>query len=173
MLTSEIRNELLVDELQLGTRLNNDIQAQNRADFALMLAMLSQDVRDNPIFATKENPTKKEDLRAKFQLPPAREDYAKQGDFEKAQQMTESFHQDGLTQVFFEDCLQKAPLIPFRHEIAPEVFAQLPPLSQEKIRLKDQGKALAYEALKEKGEGFMVLDEINHGRAMSAVNATA
>ena len=31
----------------------------------------------------------------------------------------------------------------------------------------------AYEALKEKGEGFMVLDEINHGRAMSAVNATA
>ena len=67
MLTSEIRNELLVDELQLGTRLNNDIQAQNRADFALMLAMLSQDVRDNPIFATKENPQKKEDLRAKFQ----------------------------------------------------------------------------------------------------------
>ena len=39
MLTHEIRNQLLVDELQLGNRLNQDIQTSDHADFALLLAM--------------------------------------------------------------------------------------------------------------------------------------
>ena len=34
MLTHEIRNQLLVDELQLGNRLNQDIQTSDHADFA-------------------------------------------------------------------------------------------------------------------------------------------
>lgn len=50
MLTSDIRNEFLVDEMQLGSRLNEDIHSQNRADFALMLAMLSTDVIDHPLY---------------------------------------------------------------------------------------------------------------------------
>ena len=70
MLTHEIRNQLLVDELQLGTRLNQDIQTSDQADFALLLAMLSHDVTDNPEFSSSESKLKEEDLRKKFNLLP-------------------------------------------------------------------------------------------------------
>ena len=66
MLTPEIRNELLVDEMQLGQRLNEDVQTQNHADFALMLSMLSQDVTDQAIFSDEKQKVKEVDLRAKF-----------------------------------------------------------------------------------------------------------
>lgn len=68
MLTHEIRNQLLVDELQLGTRLNQDIQTSDHAEFALLLAMLSHDVTDNPEFSSSESKLKEEDLRKKFNL---------------------------------------------------------------------------------------------------------
>lgn len=71
MLTHEIRNQLLVDELQLGNRLNQDIQTSDHADFALLLAMLSHDVTDNPEFSSSEAKLKEEDLRKKIQ-PSAR-----------------------------------------------------------------------------------------------------
>lgn len=70
MLTHEIRNQLLVDELQLGNRLNQDIQTSDHADFALLLAMLSHDVTDNPEFSSSESKLKEEDLRKKFNLLP-------------------------------------------------------------------------------------------------------
>lgn len=63
MLTHEIRNQLLVDELQLDNRLNQDIQTSDHADFALLLAMLSHDVTDNPEFSSSESKLKEDDLR--------------------------------------------------------------------------------------------------------------
>lgn len=173
MLTGEIRNELLVDELQLGERLNKDVQSQNRADFALMLAMLSQDVRDNPVFFTRTQKVKEENLRAKFMLPPAQKEYATADDFDRAQALTEAFHQDGLRQVFLASCLSNEPLIPYQRDLAPEVFAQLTPLKQEKLRKKNEGQTLAYEAIKEVGDGFGILDEINQSKAQTSLHATA
>ena len=52
MLTHEIRNQLLVDELQLGTRLNQDIQTSDHADFALLLAMLIRSVVSLVLYRT-------------------------------------------------------------------------------------------------------------------------
>lgn len=77
MLTHEIRNQLLVDELQLGTRLNQDIQTSDHADFALLLAMLSHDVTDNPEFSSSESKLKEEDLRKKFNLLPEQKNMLK------------------------------------------------------------------------------------------------
>lgn len=65
MLTHEIRNQLLVDELQLGNRLNQDIQISDHADFALLLAMLSHDVTDNPEFSSSESKLKEEEFKEK------------------------------------------------------------------------------------------------------------
>ena len=76
MLTHEIRNQLLVDELQLGNRLNQDIQTSDHADFALLLAMLSHDVTDNPEFSSSESKLKEDDLRKKFNLLPEQKKYA-------------------------------------------------------------------------------------------------
>lgn len=77
MLTHEIRNQLLVDELQLGNRLNQDIQTSDHADFALLLAMLSHDVTDNPEFSSYESKLKEEDLRKKFNLLPEQKNMLK------------------------------------------------------------------------------------------------
>lgn len=77
MLTHEIRNQLLVDELQLGNRLNQDIQISDHADFALLLAMLSHDVTDNPEFSSSESKLKEEDLRKKFNLLPEQKNMLK------------------------------------------------------------------------------------------------
>ena len=81
MLTEQIRSQMLVDELQLGQRLNNDIQSQNHADFNLMLAMLSHDMTDHPLHHDKVESVKEEDLRAKFSLPREQRKYAHQDDF--------------------------------------------------------------------------------------------
>ena len=103
MLTHEIRNQLLVDELQLGNRLNQDIHTSDHADFALLLAMLSHDVTDNPEFSSSESKLKEEDLRRKFNLLPEQKKYAETTDFDRAQAITEQFANYGMTQVFLSE----------------------------------------------------------------------
>ena len=48
MLEADIRQVYLVDELQLGQRLNQALQGGHQAEFALLLSMLSPDVTDAP-----------------------------------------------------------------------------------------------------------------------------
>ena len=170
MLTPEIRNELLVDELQLGVRLNEDVQNKDHADFALLLAMISHDVIDNPLFNTEEKTTKEVNLRAKFALPPEQKKYANNSDFYRAQAMTEAFAKDGLRQVFLAQCMQNEPLTTFERSYSPEVFAQLTPLKQEKLRRQMQGAALTYEKIHETGDGFDILDEINSSRLHAKIS---
>ncbi len=164
MLTSAIRDQLLVDEMQLGTRLCEDVHNQNHADFALLLAMLSQDMLDNPLFNIEERIQKEEDLRKKFSLLPEPKKYADHESFQRADSLTDAFAEDGLRQVFLAECLHKEPLTPFERTYAPEVFAQLTPLKQEKLRREMKGAALTYEKIHESGDGFEVLSEINESR---------
>ncbi|MCL1048967.1 hypothetical protein L2755_04890 [Shewanella abyssi] len=56
----------LVNELQLGSRLNSAVETNRRGEFALLLSMLSADARDMAQFQTPE--FKHVDLRAKFNL---------------------------------------------------------------------------------------------------------
>ncbi|MGN0901808.1 MAG: VC2046/SO_2500 family protein [Succinivibrio sp.] len=171
MLTHEIRKDFLVDELQLGQRLNQDVQSSNHADFSLMLCMLSQDVTDNPLFADSENKIKEVNLRAKFHLPAEQKKYADVHDFDRAQRLTEMFANDGMCQVFLSQCLTPEPLTPYERTYAPEVFSQLPPLKQEKLRRQMEGAVLSYEAIKETGDGFDVIDEINSSRLIAKIEA--
>ncbi|WP_281072192.1 VC2046/SO_2500 family protein [Succinivibrio dextrinosolvens] len=160
MLTSNIRNQYLVDEMQLGERLNQDVHSNNHADFSLMLAMLSHDLTDHPLYNPKVTEEKDVNLRKKFHLLPEQKKYAQTDDFDRAQFLSESFSSDGITQVFLAQCIRKEPLTPFQRELAPEVFGELPPLKQEKLRKEYEGKALSYEEIHETGDGFDVLDEI-------------
>ena len=164
MLTSAIRNQLLVDEMQLGTRLCEDVHNQNFADFSLLLSMLSHDMMDNPLFNIEERIQKEEDLRKKFSLLPEPKKYADHEAFQRADSVTDAFAEDGLRQVFLAECLHKEPLTPFERTYAPEVFAQLTPLKQEKLRREMKGVALGYEKIHENGDGFEVLSEISESR---------
>ncbi len=53
-----VENNLLAHELQLGEQLNQCVQSKRRADFSLMLAMLTEDVREHSqFFLPKTQPT--------------------------------------------------------------------------------------------------------------------
>ncbi len=50
MVVTESKNDLLVNELQLGVQLNECVHESRRSHFSLMLAMLTDDVRDHAQF---------------------------------------------------------------------------------------------------------------------------
>ena len=61
---------ILINESQLGTRLNHAIDHDRRGEFALVLALLSSDARDMAQFQLQDESIDPElALRAKFDLP--------------------------------------------------------------------------------------------------------
>lgn len=166
MLEADIRQVYLVDELQLGQRLNQALQGGHQAEFALLLSMLSPDVTDAPQHGGIEAPSKAEaDLRARFGLQPPQRSYAENSDFEREQKLTELFAAQGQNAVHLACCLRPEPLVPVKHDLSPDVFNELPPLKQEKVRRRFAGEKLSYDALPGSIGGFAVLDEISEAAA--------
>ncbi|MCL1142503.1 VC2046/SO_2500 family protein [Shewanella gaetbuli] len=60
---------ILVNELQLGSRLNNAVENQRRGEFGLLLAMLSADSTDMAQFQLDKALTLDEKLYKQFELP--------------------------------------------------------------------------------------------------------
>ena len=74
MTIESISNDILVHELQLGEQLNESVHSERRADFSLLLAMLTDDVRAHSQFKppktiTPTQASTSEQLRKRFQLP--------------------------------------------------------------------------------------------------------
>ncbi|MGB6136307.1 MAG: VC2046/SO_2500 family protein [Shewanella sp.] len=61
----------LVNELQIGGRLNGAIEQNRRGEFGLLLAMLSADARDMAQFQLDKDLNVDQKLRKQFSLPPA------------------------------------------------------------------------------------------------------
>jgi len=78
LITSSLQNNILTEELQLGEQLNHCVHQKRRADFSLMLSMLTDDVRAFSEFNLPQTSfiEKAQDevlLRKRFDLPlPAR-----------------------------------------------------------------------------------------------------
>ncbi|WP_076417844.1 VC2046/SO_2500 family protein [Colwellia sp. UCD-KL20] len=76
MLADKIKNEILINELQLGEQLNQCIHKKERSQFSLLLAMLTDDVKAHAQFSlpkseTVTSQTDKDNLRKQFKLPEA------------------------------------------------------------------------------------------------------
>ena len=74
MLTESVDSQILVHELQLGEQLNESVHSARRADFSLLLAMLTDDVQSHSQFflpktTTDVKTTNDEILRKEFDLP--------------------------------------------------------------------------------------------------------
>ena len=74
MLVESVDSKLLVHELQLGDKLNESVHSARRADFSLLLAMLTDDVQSHSQFllpqtVCKANVVNDEVLRKEFELP--------------------------------------------------------------------------------------------------------
>lgn len=68
-----VENHLIINEIQLGTQLNECVHSHRRSDFSLMLAMLTDDAREFSEFllpeGKEENLTPEYELRRHFDLP--------------------------------------------------------------------------------------------------------
>ena len=115
MLSSVAELQPLLEEAQLGSRLNEDVHSGKRADFSLLLSMLTDDVRAHSQFALPadelDNPeTDDIMLRKQFSLPD-KEPLA----LSSVDEITQ-FEQAGLvaegrmTQLHLENCLQQKAL---------------------------------------------------------------
>ena len=72
MQTQSLDNLQLINEIQLGTHLNHAVEGGRRADFALMLALLSSDLNENiPVDATPIETPSAQQLRDYFEIPAA------------------------------------------------------------------------------------------------------
>ena len=142
MLEGKLRDVMLVDELQLGSSLNHAVNSGSRAEFSLLLAMLSGDVCDAPQFSDPIKPaTQKEDLRARFGLPPKQPCYAEEGDFERAGELSDALSQGGQQALGLLLCARQEPLCDRERALAPEVYSSLSPLLREKFELMKDSKA--------------------------------
>ncbi len=169
MIAQELRDVYLVDELQLGQRLNESLHEGDQTDFNLMLAMLSPDVTDAAWTRGPDIGQAPEDLRSKFCLLPEVRKYAQSDDFARGQDFADMIHdhedaQVGQSQVFLAECLRQEPLVPFKRDLAPEVYAELAPLKKEKVRKQFAGEILQYETFQGRGQNMDVLAEIKHSQ---------
>lgn len=144
MLDLEIRNNYLVDELQLGTRLNEAVSAGNRADFALMLAMISQDVTDDAsvVDPVKTKP-RADDLRKMFSLLPERSFYAEAQDFGMEDRIGECVANGAASAVQLLLSARGEPLALKEDSIGHDVRSNLSPLARAKADSALAGTAVA------------------------------
>ncbi|MFQ6371002.1 VC2046/SO_2500 family protein [Shewanella sp. YIC-542] len=102
--------QILVNELQLGSRLNQAVKNNTRGDFGLLLSMLSQDARDWPQFHLQDTLTTDDKLRQQLQLPesqPLRGDLSQQHVIDNARH----FLQEGADSFRLAQALTPEPLV--------------------------------------------------------------
>jgi len=121
-LISELdKNETLVDEQQLGSRLNQSVQQGKRSDFALMLAMLEEDVRFHaqfklPHIDSQLAPNQPENLRHFFELQDEQPLALATLDEIKSYNQAALVEQERLTDVRLQNLLTPKPLC-FRDDV--------------------------------------------------------
>ncbi len=170
MLVKELRDVFLVDEFQLGQRLNESLQAEDQHDFALLVSMLSHDVTDNIYIKDliEKSDDVEENLRDKFFIRDFIEKYAEDKDFVRGTNLTDVFHEQGQGAVNLAMSMKNEPLTPFKFDIPPEVMIQLTPLKQEKLKKEYNGEPLLRPQTKNKS-GFLVLEEIDESKKLEAI----
>ena len=170
MLTNSIRERFLVDELQLGEALNASLQQGERAHFALLLSMLSDDLLDSPPFsdsstvaAFKEKDTK---LRQYFSIgPPAPLD-AKNASIEETEFRSLLVHEGGTSAVRLFDAVIPEPLVCHQFELPANVWNELSPLKQAKIKDDLKVEHLPLDSLDEPSM-LQILEEFDYEREFS------
>jgi hypothetical protein len=146
MLPMDIRDKLLVDELQLGHSLNDAIHNGDKAYFDLLLSMVSSDVMDdaNVVDPIKERVTN-EDLRKKFMLAPARSFYSEDADFTRADELGEIIRGNSISGLSLNLALNDAPLAVAANSISSDVINNVSPLCQMKNDLVNNSGSLKHE----------------------------
>ncbi|MGE6206655.1 VC2046/SO_2500 family protein [Aeromonas media] len=132
MLPSAIRDRLLVDEAQLGQRLNQDLRQGDRADFRLHLALLTDAVEEQPWFGGAAAQQQEQAWRTHFGLMPQA---ALQGDLQESDAcaLNERLQQGGcMADVRLWLALRSPPLVNRTPALDPAVYDNLSALGRER-----------------------------------------
>lgn len=170
MLTNSIRDHFLVDELQLGEQLNVSLQQGESAHFALLLSMLSDDLLDSPVFSqTKTSDVQQSEtnkLRKFFSIGPPLPLDGKEALEEETEFRSQLLHEGGISAVRLYGAIQPEPLVCHQYELVSEVWNDLPPLKQAKIKEQLQLKHQPLEA-DSTMTMLSVLEDFNYERELS------
>lgn len=110
----------IISELNLGSGISHAVHQGRRADFSLMLALFSNDVRDNtPVEQIVQPNTTEALLRQRFELSEPQALRNDQSSYSISARQADNFHQGGLA---------SAKLC---HYLKPEVLAYLPEDTQD------------------------------------------
>lgn len=147
LLKTSLYTNLLIEELQLGEKLNQCIHTNRRSDFSLMLSMLTDDVRAHSQFSlpqseAKVHETSEDLLRKSLELPNkaplALKDSRDINDFSQANLIAES----KLASLHFENFL-KPKAIAFRDDskhIPTTVLSNTTLYCQQQHKAKDSAE---------------------------------
>lgn len=170
MLIDDIKNEILINELQLGEKLNHCVHHKERSQFSLLLAMLTDDVEAHSQFflpKTEQAPhqSNENQLRKKFNLPDkqafAIEDLSQVNAFNQAKLIKDN----RLTELYLINALKPNPLA-FRDNkqfIEKDIMENTSLYCQKKHESENCGKSYAQSRLNFKGDEWLntVNDSIN------------
>ncbi|ART78859.1 VC2046/SO_2500 family protein [Oceanisphaera avium] len=159
MLT-ETHNSLLVNDSQLGDRLNHAVADGRRSDFGLLLAMLSDDARDLPRIEADKDEQGQINWRQYFELPNAEPLYAEEQDTIRAPQLSalaNELQQDSLRLML---AMRAEPLRVDHAALPYEVNSNLSPRTQARFAGEQLNRALPQDASR-------MLDIIESVKAMA------
>ncbi len=117
----------LINELQCGQSVGRAVHDNRRADFALLLAMLSQDVRDHTAVDQVEEAVPS-DLREQFLLPQEQQLQSNQESYLRGIEIAAQFNNGGMVAAKLQSCLAPDALtyLPEQtHNLPEEVYHNL------------------------------------------------
>ncbi|MBW8192400.1 hypothetical protein K0504_15280 [Neiella marina] len=125
------------NEYELGNEVNQAVQRGHGDTFRMLLALLSEDICDQPQFSQLASETNQAalDLRQQLQIADPAPTYDQRPTEQKTSQ-TEAFQQGGLNNVRLLECMSPEPLTLHAEEpvIAGDVLELLTPWQRHKIQ---------------------------------------
>ncbi len=119
----------IISELQFGTGINNAVHEGRRADFALILSMFSDDVRDNtPLEKVDEIDTSEQALRKRFELQQPQQLRSDQSSYDISAKQASLFHNAGMasTKLSHYLCPDALSYLPEdTHDLPEEIYHNL------------------------------------------------
>lgn len=156
---------MIINEWQLNSKLNSALQSEQRADFALYLALLSPAVEESAEFFTPDDVSSSElstNLYQKLGIQPMRRFDLQERDIGLLNQHSQALSSGGLAELKLAIYLNTPPLTQYddKKRLASDVWQSLSSHSRRHLSSPEQSKPQADPTAL-----YEVLQQLNAGQA--------
>ncbi|BDU37915.1 VC2046/SO_2500 family protein [Vibrio nigripulchritudo] len=150
----------IISELNVGNGISQAVNTGRRADFALLVSMFSNDVRDNTPVEVIESPENSEQkLRKEFDLATPQPLRSNEETFTRSAQQADLFHKSGLASAklahgLSPDALAYMPEETF--DLPEEVYHNLSCHERRKLEKKEHVAVVPQEIYKQMSEAHLM-----------------